>query len=155
MTDKFNVERLLRSLGFTSELHNYDDKGELVVKKNDSGTSRFYDHDKGYRVELVYDDNKLRQSDNLKHYSFVDFRNNEDKLTDNAKATLSELNTIISSIFDELVDSDISKYINVKPKIDVSVYRNVVNVDKTMYDNEVDYWMAMFDSLGWKFDTKA
>jgi hypothetical protein len=150
--DKFNIERLLRSVGFTSEFHTTDDKGLPIVKKNDGGTSRFYDHKKGYRVELIYDDNKSRQSENLMYYLFVDFRPLELRLGDADKNKLAELNNEIDILFNDLLNSDLKKYICMKPSVWVSPYRQPSKIDKGDYTNEVDYWMAMFKSLGWDFD---
>tara|TARA_R110000868_G_scaffold76573_5_gene220152 strand:- start:945 stop:1304 length:360 start_codon:yes stop_codon:yes gene_type:complete len=71
--DKFNPERLLRSLGFTSVIEYKDDKtGDWKTKPRDWGTSRFYDHPLGYRVDITYDDNTMRKPDNIVYYMFRD-----------------------------------------------------------------------------------
>lgn len=149
MNEKFNVERLLRSVGFSADIQGFDNDGKPVVKKDDYGTSRFYDHPIGVRVELVYDNNKLRKPENLLYYQFVDFRPIDIKLTDNVKKILTELNEIINSRFDELLlNNELLKHICNKPELTVSVYRTH-SIDKTLYDNDIDYWMAIFDDLGW------
>lgn len=173
--DKFNPERLLRSLGFTSVQVVKDEKtGERKEVKNDWGTSRFYDHPLGYRVDITYDDDSARKPENVLYYMFRDDQHQfdlDDWLKRKKAGTLgglsaeplkrtkfdkdlTELNKVLREVYDYALraNPELQRYsTNFSPVTCAGFHKRELGT-ATKGHLSMEWWMGRFEEMGWDVD---
>jgi len=159
--DKFNPERLLRSLGFTSVSKDEDGNS----KPSDWGSSRFYNHPLGYRVDITYDDNTTRKPDNVLYYMFRDNQHREvvedynksygqHRTSTEFANALHDFNKELKEFYKDKLEANplLKKYVTTFEYVGCSGFHPSHFGTRTKGHLSMDWWLETFKNLEWDVD---